>query len=153
MKKLLTRIYVQLFIVLIVTSFGAFPVSYAADSNAEDLAKAFIDNALPVDLSKYTITLESHTTIDGIPILGANGVPINIIKDTLQYTLKSEESTLRVRCRVQDNVVYYCSMDAVEGRVISDKQYISLIDAAKSFLEKYQTYSNIDSAILDRHQK
>lgn len=148
MKKLLTRICVQLFIVLVVTSFGVFPISYTTDSHAEDLSRAFIDNALPVDLSKYNITLESHTTIDVIPILGADGVPINMIKDTLQYTLKSEESTLRVRCRVQNNVVYYCSMDTVEGQVISEKQYVSLIDAAKSFLEKYQTYSKIDSVNL-----
>jgi hypothetical protein len=35
---------------------------------------------------------------------------------------------------------------AARGQVISDKQYVNLIDAVKSFLEKYQTYTKIDSA-------
>jgi hypothetical protein len=32
-----------------------------------------------------------------------------------------------------------------KGQVISDRQYTSLIDAAKTFLERYQTHTKIDS--------
>ena len=36
----------------------------------------------------------------------------------------------------------------MNGPVISDRQYANLLDAVKSFLEKYQTYSKIDSTNL-----
>jgi hypothetical protein len=87
---------------------------------------------LPVDSSKYTITLKNQANY------GAT--------DMFVYTLDSDESTLAVLCDVEKNVVSYCHVYTEKGQVISDKQYVNLIDAVKSFLKKYQTYTKIDSA-------
>lgn len=138
MKKLLTEIYVMLIIVLITASLGTFPATYAAQSTAQDQAMAFIENALPVDLSKYNMTLTKHTKIDALPIGG--------VLDRVRYTLASDESTFDVLCNVQNNVVIYCQVTAKNGSIISDKQYVNLIDAVKSFLEKYQSYTKIASS-------
>lgn len=133
MKKLLRRICVPLAIVLIATSLGAFPATCAVQSKAQDQTTAFIENVLPMDLSKYTVTLKNHASIDEIT-------------DMLLYTLDSDESTLRVICQFKNNVVSYCRVYVDKGQVISDRQYVSLVDAAKSILEKYQTQTKIDSA-------
>ena len=153
MKQQLAKISVTLVIVLIATSLGAFPATYALQPAAQDQTRAFIENVLPVDLSKYTITLTKHTTDNGPPIAGVTGQPINRVIDSLRYSLDSDESTLRVSCLVQNNVLLSCHIYVDKGQVISDKQYVDPGDAVKSFLEKYQTYTNIDStdmiAMLD----
>jgi len=148
MKKLLTKIYVTLSIVLFVTSLGAFPVTYAANPDAETQAMAFIENVLPVDLSKYNVTLDHHSVDEGPPIAGITGQPINRVRDNLRYILDSEESTLHVSFSVQNNVVMYCHVTEKNGSVISDKKYISLLDAVTTLLEKYQNYTKRDSTNL-----
>ncbi|MEM2098705.1 MAG: hypothetical protein QXU99_03020 [Candidatus Bathyarchaeia archaeon] len=132
MKKLLAKICVPLAIILITTFLGVFPVACLTQVSIQDRSKAFIENVLPVDLSRYRITLKNQID-DGLTHL-------------LLYTLDSDESTLRVVCQFKNNAVSYCRVDVDKGQVISDRQYVSLVDAAKSILEKYQTYTKIDSA-------
>jgi hypothetical protein len=132
MKKQLSNIYVPLVIMLVVT-LGAFPVAYAAKPTAQAQVTAFIENVLPIDLSKYTVTLKNNASIDRLT-------------DTVQYTLDSDKSTVDVICFVQNHVVSYCHLYSEKGQVISDKQYNSPIDAAKDFLNKYQTYTKADSS-------
>ena len=146
MKKLLIKIYITLAIVLIVTSLGAFPVTYAADSDAQDQTMVFIENALPVDISKYNVTLKKHSTVDDPPSGGINRQPITRILETVHYILDSYESTLSVNFLVQNNVLLWCKIYVDKGQVISDRPYANLTDGVKVFLEKYQTYTKIDSS-------
>lgn len=145
MRKQLTKVFVTTVIVLLATSLGAFPITYAEQPAAEQQIRAFIENVLPVDLSKYNITLTKHTTDSGPPIAGVTGQPISRVIDSLRYTLDSPESTIRVSLLVQNNAVLSCNIYVDKGQVISDRQYTSLIDAAKTFLERYQTHTKIDS--------
>ena len=102
---------------------------------AQQQALAFIENVLPVDLSKYNLTFNKSTTLDGVVV-------------DLRYSLDSNGNTVDVLCRVEKNVLTNCHIYPINGSVISDRHYISLFDAVKSFLEKYQTYSKIDSTNL-----
>ena len=145
MRKQLIKVFVTTVIVLLATSLGAFPITYAEQPAAEQQTRAFIENVLPVDLSKYNITLTKHTTDSGPPIAGVTGQPISRVIDSLRYTLDSPESTIRVSLLVQNNAVLSCNIYVDKGQVISDRQYTSLIDAAKTFLERYQTHTKIDS--------
>ena len=145
MRKQLIKVFVTTVIVLLATSLGAFPITYAEQPAAEQQIRAFIENVLPVDLSKYNITLTKHTTDSGPPIAGVTGQPISRVIDSLRYTLDSPESTIRVSLLVQNNAVLSCNIYVDKGQVISDRQYTSLIDAAKTFLERYQTHTKIDS--------
>ena len=102
---------------------------------AQEQALAFIENVLPVDLSKYNLTFNKYSTLDGV------------VGD-LRYSLDSEDNTIDVICKVEKNVLTYCHIYPMNGPVISDRQYANLLDAVKSFLEKYQNYSKIDSTNL-----
>lgn len=121
-----------LLLVSVVTLLGAFSVAHSAVSTAQEAALAFIENALPVDMTKYSATLTKYTDM-------------NWTADIVQYTLESEESVLVVNCYVQDNILIGCNLEPKSGTVITDKPYASLNDAAIGFLEKYQTYAERDS--------
>jgi hypothetical protein len=134
MKRQMTKICVPLVIMMVAAFLGAFPSTYAAQPTAQDQVTAFIENVLPVDTSKYVITLKDQANAG--------------TTDMFIYTLDSDESKLAVVCDVEKNIVSYCHVYAEKGQVISDKQHANLIDAVKSFLEGYQTYTKIDSANL-----
>ena len=131
MKRQLTKIWVSLVIILITASIGSFSTTYATQLTPQHQATTFIENVLPVDSTEYAIKLTHHAN-DGVA-------------DMFIYTLDSDESTLAVLCNVEKNVVSYCQVYAEKGQVISDKHHVNLIDAVKNFLEKYQTYTKIDS--------
>lgn len=118
---------------MLIVTLGAFPVAYAAKPAAQAQVTEFIENVLPIDLSKYTLTLKNNASIDRLT-------------DAVRYTLDSDESTVDAICFVQNNVVSYCHLYSEKGQIISDKQYNSPIDAAKDFLNKYQAYTKIDSS-------
>lgn len=132
MKKLMIEIYGALLVVMITTVLGAVPVTYAADSDTQEQAIAFIENALPVDISRYNMTLTKYSKLS--------------LKDIAQFTLESDESMLVVSCYIKNNVLSSCYVETKKGQAISDRSYANLTDAAKGFLEKYQTYTKIDSA-------
>ena len=132
MKKSLIKIFVLLAILLFASSFGVVPVTHAEPTLAKECTMAFIENALPVDLTKYNVTLKHDSTLGSA--------------ENLVYVLASNESTLNVNCKVQNNVLMSCHLTVKEGQVISDRQYASLTAAVKSFLEKYQNYAKTDSS-------
>ena len=63
---------------------------------AQEQALAFIENVLPVDLSKYNLTFNKYSTLDGV------------VGD-LRYSLDSEDNTVDVICKVEKNVLPYLS--------------------------------------------
>lgn len=135
MKKQLTTSCLSIVIILFAIAFlSVFPVTFASELTAQAQTESFIENVLPVDLSQYTVTLKRHSQY------GA--------KDMIRYTLESDESSLRLVFETENNVLRYCNVYTEKGQVISDKQHDNLIDAAKSFLEKYQVYAKIDSSHL-----
>ena len=124
----------KLCFLLLLLCFVSFPVAFASELTAQAQTEFFIENVLPVDLSQYNVTLKRHSQY------GA--------KDMIRYTLESDESSLRLVFETENNVLRYCNVYTEKGQVISDKQHDNLIDAAKSFLEKYQAYTKIDSTNL-----
>jgi hypothetical protein len=144
MKKQFMKIIAPLLALLIVASLGVFPASVTAQtSTAQEKTMYFMENLLPIDLSQYTITLQHESTMAGIPIGDINR---NIT--TVEYQLTSEESNLTISFLVEHDTVYSCNVYTIEGEVIPSEQYSSLLDAVVGFLEKYQTYTQIDSRNL-----
>jgi hypothetical protein len=137
MKKSVKKIFVTLLLLATITSLGAFTVAYSKDSTAQDTTLEFIENALPVDMSRYKATFTKQSKAKNYSGIG--------LSQSVQYTLESEESILVVNCYVRNNVLTGCILKAKEGQVISDRSYVNMIDAAKGFLEKYQTYTERDS--------
>lgn len=148
MKKYLTKLGITLIIVLTASSLCALPNTYAEQPEAQDQTLAFIENVLPVDLSKYNVILTNNSTLDGLPLAGAIEQANPRVIDTVQYTLSSEQSTVDVMCNIEKNVMVFCQVYEKKGQLIRDKQYTNMLDAVKSFLGKYQNYTKIDSTAL-----
>jgi len=141
-KKQFMKIIAPLLALLIAASLvGVFPAQVTAQtSTAQEETMYFMENLLPIDLSQYTIKLLNESTMVGIP-LG----DINRNMTTVRYQLTSEESTLTVTFIVEHDTVWSCNVYTIEGKAVPSKQYPNQLDAVAGFLEKYQTYTNIDS--------
>jgi hypothetical protein len=144
-KILFAVILVVVFIAAALVSFGAIPLNNSSVSTAHDKALAFIKNVLPIDFSRYNVTLKSY---------GAPKLPSEIGSDPLKgfetevltYVLESKEGTLQVICTVKNGAVSSCLLEVVRGSVILDRHYSDPIDAAEGFLKKYQSYYKTDLA-------
>ena len=134
MKKQILITYVSMLVILFTTFCLLFPVAFASELSAQAQVDSFIENALPLDLSKYDVPLKHHSQYASI--------------DMFRYTLESDKSRLIIYCDVEQGIVTYCHVYSEKGQVNSDKKHDNLIDAVTSFLEKYQSYTKIDSTNL-----
>lgn len=142
MKQINKRIYL-VFLLTIIAMFGWISTVHSSFSTAHDKALTFIENVLPIDSTKYTITLRNY----GMPKLPELGLtqPNNAKQEILTYSLESKDSVMDVICTIQNDVLYSCNVYVLKGAVISDRPYSDVIDAVTSFLQKYQAYSKMDS--------
>ena len=141
MKKI--NIVCAIFLLVIFTTFGEISVAPASISTAQEKALTFIENVLPIDSSQYNITLGNY----GVPKLPDIGLykQNDVNREILTYSLESKDSIVNVICTFNDGVLYICQASARKGLVVADKAYVNTADAAKSFLEKYEAYSKLDS--------
>ncbi len=128
MKKSL-GISLPLVCIVLLISIQVASVRGASDLE-ENLVQGFIQNALPIDTSKYNITLTKHA--------GSYGSAIDC-------RLTSDQSMLTVNCYLQNNVLRGCNLYISKGSIAYDKSYANLTDVATGFLEKYQTFTKRDS--------
>lgn len=124
------------------------PTTYADQSTTQEQVLSFIENVLPVDLSKYNTTFVSYSILENSTVAGASRLSNNRVIETIKYTLTSDESTVDIICNVENNIVRSCHIYAMKGSIISDKYYTDSFDAVKNFLTTYQTFSKIDSTNL-----
>lgn len=136
-------ILVVVFVVAALVSFGAIPLNNSLVSTAQDKALSFIKNVLPIDSTKYNITLKNYH-VPKLPDIGLTQ-PINAKQEILTYLLEAKNSTLDVICTIQNNFLTYCNVYVLKGSVISDRPYTDIVDIVKSFLQKYQSFSSMDS--------
>ena len=135
--KLKANCFSFLLILLVISIIQPVGTKFVSASSSTDKAMEFIENVLPIDASKYTITLRP----DRIP-----DFPGKIADEsTPSFDLVSKEGALRFYCIFEKDFLTICQMSVTNGSVETDKPYADDIDAAKSFLEKYQSYSNLDS--------
>jgi hypothetical protein len=137
------NIVYAIFLLAIFTTLGEISVTNAPTSISQEKALAFIENVLPIDSSQYNITLSKHV-VPKLPDIGLYKHNDGN-RELLTYSLESKDSIVNVICTFNDGVLYICQADTRKGSVITDKAYANTADAAKSFLEKYQAYSKLDS--------
>lgn len=140
MMKNYKKSCVTFLIVVFLASSGC--LAQASVSSAQKKTVAFIENALPIDIAQYNITLTNYG-VPNMPDIGS--YKRDPTHEVLTYSLESEDSTIDVICNLHDSVVYQCQVGVRKGSVITDKEYVNTADAAKSFLEQYQDYSKLDS--------
>jgi hypothetical protein len=122
----------------VIMSLGIASVQSAA-SATQDKALAFIENVLPIDNSQYNVTFRP-------PFPGFTPIDDRFLVET--YSLESKDSSLTFICSYYEGVLYQCQLGVDKGSIVTDRPYANTTDAAKSFLEKYQAYSKLDSTEL-----
>jgi hypothetical protein len=115
--------------------FSTAPPTAAPVSVSQKKGLVFIENVLPLDISKYNVTFKPQFAPP----------PLNATELIETYSLESDESTLDVICSFENNVLRICMIDVKKGSVISDQPYASIIDEATRFLMKYENYTHIYS--------
>lgn len=126
---------------MLTTSIALFAIFSTAPPTAPPVSVSqkkglvFIENVLPLDISKYNVTFKPPFAPP----------PLNATELIETYSLESDESMLDVICTFENNVLRICMIDVKKGSVISDRPYASIIDEATSFLMKYQNYTHIYS--------
>lgn len=141
--KQINKTICVVFLLSVLAMLGGISMAHSSISTAQDKALAFIENVLPFDSTQYNITLRNYG-VPKLPDLGSTQ-PNNAKQELLTYALESKDSTVDVICTIQDNVLSYCHVYVLKGPVIGDRPYSNVTDAATSFLQKYQSYSSIDS--------
>lgn len=119
----------------IILSFGT-TFAQSTVSTSQDKALAFIENVLPIDSSQYNVTFKP-------PFPGFTPIDDRFLVET--YSLESKDSSLTFICSFYEGVLYQCLFGVDEGSLVTDQPYANTTEAAKSFLEKYQAYSKLDS--------
>ena len=112
------------------------PTAYSAELTAPEKTLTFLKDVVKVDMTKYNATLASNW-VDYPPHWGG------LAEEFVRYNLDGgNESNLRVTCRFRENMLYSCSLKVRKGSpLFAEPQPTRLLDAAKGFLERYQTYS------------
>ena len=175
-QKYLTKIFAPLLVVLIATSFfGAFsapvagqttapqnntlvpipakgpstqPLDAGQTAAAQDKAMNFIENVMSVDLSKYTIDLQISSIMDGVPLANDNRKITDLMYALTPLEGNGDEDVIEVIFTFEKDVLTSYFTMPVTSQVITNTQYANQNAAVKGFLEKYQTYTNIDSTNL-----
>ena len=86
-KKILT-----VFLLIALAMLGGVPLAHSSLSTASDKSLAFIENVLPLDISRYSVTLRSY----GVPELPDLGLtqPFHGEQEILTYDLQYAGSNL-----------------------------------------------------------
>jgi len=126
----------------VIVSSG-MPSAPSTLSTEQSKALAFIENVLPIDSSQYNITFRppfssNFSNSEGLKIIGSE----SLIET---YSLEAKDSSLTFICSFYEEALYQCQLGADKGSIITDQSYANITEAAKSFLEKYQAYSSLNS--------
>ena len=175
MKKQIIKKIIPLLAVLIAYSFfGAISVSFADQTvmaqdipipkpptgsttppldpsqtvAAQEKALNIIQNVLSVDLTKYTLELDSCSIMDAHPLTNDNRKIT-----TLRYLITpvenpDNENNIRIYFNIENNVVTSYYISPVASQIITNTQYTNQRNAITGFLEKYQAFTHIDSSNL-----
>jgi len=116
---------------------------------AQEKAMDIIENVMSVDLSKYVIDIQHSSIMDGVPLANDNRQITS-----LRYALTPLESdgegdsVIEVYFTVEKDVITSYFTMPVASHVITNTKYTDQNIAVKSFLEKYQAHTHIDSSNL-----
>lgn len=121
---------------VLTVTFVQLPKAYSAELNAPEKTLIFLKDLVELDVTKYNVTL-IRNRVDYPPHWGG------LAQEVVRYDLDGgNESNLYLTCRFRENVLHSCSLKVRKGSpIFAEPQPTRLLDAAKGFLERYQTYS------------
>jgi hypothetical protein len=127
-------------ICLLSVFFSFFPLATnAVTANFEsttDEALALLEEVLLIDLSKYDVTLRSHSFDNIAPPL----MPKLVVEENVKYELTSEGSNVSAIFIFKNGTMAWCRISTIDGLSIhkDQQQLTNDLDTAKGVLERYQ---------------
>jgi len=137
MKSLPKSFLVTLILMAVLTvSFVQLPKAYSAELTAPEKTLIFLKDVVKIDVTKYNATLVSNW-VDYPPHWGG------LAQEDVTYDLdQGNESNLYVTCKIREGMLHYFGLEVPKGSpIFAEPQPTNVLDAAKGFLERYQTYS------------
>jgi len=136
MKSSLKSFLVASILAVLVVSLVQMPKAYSAQLTAQDETLRFLKDVVKLDMTRYNATLVRNW-VDYPPHWG--GLAQEVVRYDLDW---ANESKLYVTCRLRDGTLYSCGLEVLKGSPIyAEPQPTNVLDRAKGFLERYQTYS------------
>jgi hypothetical protein len=110
--------------------FVHVPNAYSAELAVTEKALTFLTDVVKLDLTKYNAQL---VYINDYGPLG---------QQIVKYTLESKGSKLDVLCNFKDSNLVWCKLYPLEGSPLFAQPVSNALDETKSFLDRYQTFSD-----------
>jgi len=108
--------------------------------SGQNAALSFLQNAVELDLKKYTEKLDVY---DIRYTEHLNG----LTQENIVYTLESNESIIQATFAFVDKTLHHCGMFVIKGSPIYIRsQPTEIINLAKKVLENFQTYSSSEKS-------
>jgi hypothetical protein len=114
-------------------SIIALPV-YSNELTVSDRALTLLENVLMLDMTKYEAILQIHDTTYPDDLDG-------LAQDNVVYALISNESELEAVFGFKNETFAHCMLGTLGSPIYSETQPDNIIEVVKSFLQRYQTYT------------
>jgi hypothetical protein len=131
---------------IIATLAFTIPTNRSEVASSQEKVEAFTEKVLPVDASKYNITLEGYFVSRPPDVNDSDRVLNNNKEERYRYLCVSDQSEFSVIYSVVNGILTNCIITVMKGPVLTDRPYSSLNEAATGFLEKYQAFSGLDTS-------
>ena len=124
-------------LIIAVLPFAQVPKAYSAELTGQEKALSFLRDVVGLDMTKYRVTLLGNGTEYPSELGGLS-------EESLNYELTyANESKLGAIFLIQNGTLSYCALYVYTGSPLyAQPLSANVLDIAKTFLQKYQAYSN-----------
>jgi hypothetical protein len=142
MKNHKKELYMTLALaIILIGSTAPLTMAQSAQTTLQDKALSAITNITGVDLTKYNTELVA-TNKDQPEIYGG------LTEEYLTYILEANGTEFEINCHFVNDTLIRIDLRPVNRSKLSDLMYTqpmpsSIIDAAKTLLQNYQTYTHL----------
>jgi hypothetical protein len=126
-------VFLSVLVVAATVSSLAVPV-YASELAVLEKSLAFLDDVVMLDTTRFNVTLEINDARYPEELHG-------LVQHNVVYTLISDDCALEAVFCFKNESFAYCSLMSVDQPLYSEPQPTNIVDAAKGFLQRYQSYT------------
>jgi len=132
-EHLFFTVFLCVLVVTVGVSSVAYPV-YSSELTVPEKALAFLEDVAMLDMTKYNATLEIYDERYPDELHG-------LAQHNVLYILVSDESELEAAFGFKNESFAHCMLGTLDSPLYSEPQPANIVDNAKGFLQRYQTYT------------
>ncbi len=125
---------VLILMLVIVFLLMQVPMANPSELTVPEKTLAFLEDVVMLDMTKYNATLEIFDVRYPDDLHG-------LAQHNVLYMLLSDEGTLEAAFGFKNESFAHCMLGTIGSPLYSQPQPANIVDAAKGFLQRYQTYT------------